>query len=593
MIRIRRSRSFDLLVAPLVAPLVILFASLVTLPLGAQSPKGARDVAARELPAPQKIWAAQTSPTEVTLVWAPVRGATGYEVLAQQPGGALTVLRRIAGPTVARAVLPASSLGRGGEAVPLLIRAIANGASSEAAPFNAVALATPGAAKSLVAPSNVRIAETSPGVITVTWDEVPGATAYSIGRVTGTSGLQRYCDLCPTGGMFVDTVQAGVRHAYGIVAITPWGASRRVVSDTLTATGTAMGSGVAAGGGGASGKGVAASGGSEDADWKALAASARLTVGRDASGPQGAFGGSITKVVGRLITTITPVAQQLTGQVMRQVCDGPFQQILAPFTIERDIQWVDNISAAVLSPCRQKQLVPVNYKVLFLNPKGGVSETMMATVELPPAVGSEGGDGGRVAGGSGGGASGGSGGGESGGSTGRTTGGTTSGSDPKGAASATGDATDPKGLASAAQVTIARAESTGPQGMMLNALMRVLGNVLTPLGKELGQVTAVVMRQVCDGPFQQIANLGIVQRELSWVDDIATSLLEPCNRKDAVPVRYKVRYVTAKGGYSESAVSTIELPAVVASGERGAVTRERPATPPAANPRVPAGGKRP
>ena len=98
--------------------------------------------------------------------------------------------------------------------------------------FNAVArttLARP------TAPAAVQARETGETEVTLSWNPVPGATAYMIGRVVGGSGLHMLCDVCPPSGEFVDTTATpGLEHTYMVAAIFPLGISTRTPSNRLT-----------------------------------------------------------------------------------------------------------------------------------------------------------------------------------------------------------------------------------------------------------------------------------------------------------------------------------------------------------------------
>jgi hypothetical protein len=86
------------------------------------------------------------------------------------------------------------------------------------------------------APTGVTAQATSGSEVVVTWDSVPGATGYVIGRAVHRSGFSMLCSLCPNEAQYVDrNVMAGLPHTYTVAAIFPSGdVSTRVVSTPVT-----------------------------------------------------------------------------------------------------------------------------------------------------------------------------------------------------------------------------------------------------------------------------------------------------------------------------------------------------------------------
>ena len=110
-----------------------------------------------------------------------------------------------------------------------------NGEVSARVPFNVVVPreVTPGP----VAAPTTATAVPSPEGITLTWDEVPGTTAYRIARRVAPGGFRILCNVCPTKTTFVDSTSTpGAVHTYMVTAVSPSGASRPVRSNDVTAT---------------------------------------------------------------------------------------------------------------------------------------------------------------------------------------------------------------------------------------------------------------------------------------------------------------------------------------------------------------------
>ncbi len=184
---------------------------------------------------PTKLWAAQTTANQITLVWTVASGATGYVLYrggnAAQGAQGQTKVATLAG-NVTRYVFIVRSAGRAVQQFYLEATGASGGASQRVS-FNPVTLAS--GAVPPVAPATLTAKESSPGVVTVTWTPAPGATAYLLGRAVGGSGLQTLCAFCSTATTFVDSaVTLGARHNYTVATITPSGVSARATSNQLT-----------------------------------------------------------------------------------------------------------------------------------------------------------------------------------------------------------------------------------------------------------------------------------------------------------------------------------------------------------------------
>ena len=181
-------------------------------------------------PPPTNLWAAQVSAREITLAW------------TRAPGAVLHRIYEGTGETAKRI----SQTGSGDQSVQMVkgfgvehrysIEAVfPNGEVSARVPFNAVIPreATPA---TVAAPTAATAVPSSEG-ITLTWDEVPGTTAYRIARRVAPGGFRILCNLCPTKTTFVDSTSTpGAVHTYMVTAVAPAGASRPVRSNDVTAT---------------------------------------------------------------------------------------------------------------------------------------------------------------------------------------------------------------------------------------------------------------------------------------------------------------------------------------------------------------------
>jgi hypothetical protein len=107
----------------------------------------------------------------------------------------------------------------------------------------------PTATGRLTAPRGVTVQQTAPGEITLTWNSVPGAKSYVIGRAVGSEGFRRMLD-ASTGAetVYVDRRSAaGVKHVYTITPISSADVSGiRATSGSIVPTAPSGGAGAPA-----------------------------------------------------------------------------------------------------------------------------------------------------------------------------------------------------------------------------------------------------------------------------------------------------------------------------------------------------------
>lgn len=348
--------------------------------------------------APTKLWAAQTSPTGFTLVWAhPAKRATGYEIGVRRPDGTVAVIARGLAPGVRQFVVVMQAAARAmgindaqlvGTAMQFVIAAIHGGQRSDWTDFNTIAPAKQSAAKSLVAPSNAGAHEMSPGVIRISWGAVEGATAYTIGRAAGNQGFRPLCALCPTTTTYIDSVPtAGLTYRYTIAAVTPNGTSPRVMTQQVTASGAVatVGGGTSATGGTTGGTPGGATGdtaatGKEGAKDALQQPPTKLSA-------KGLAGGTGRRVRVTFVGGIGAVAYRL----LRGVCDGPLVPLadqLVPgagqvIEIIDDLTGVPDMSCATDSRKGAAGKTRVTYVLEGRDAKGRTLRTKLAPVTLP------------------------------------------------------------------------------------------------------------------------------------------------------------------------------------------------------------------
>lgn len=346
--------------------LLTLGAALLVLPLAhaaAQGDgKGAADM--KGLLPPPKAWAAQVTPAEFTLVWRGVAGATAYEVLVRNAQGQLIRLGMLSA-SGARFIVPLARLSPLGivlDRVQFAVRALNGATQGPLTMFNTVSGAKQSAAKAVVAPGTATARETAPGIVTVTWDEVDGATAYAIGRAVGKYGFQRFCDLCPTGGVFVDTVPtAGTNYVYSITALTPGGRSRPAITPRVEVTALATGRG-----------GAVVTGSGPRLDPKSAAQGVSITA---------------RPVHTRVIQVLVSFATQhggVAGEVVRRLCDGS-EQVIRRFDALVPLDIEDRLGGTNLPECNAVQKQRVRYYVRIRDAKGAVAQSKEAIADMAVA----------------------------------------------------------------------------------------------------------------------------------------------------------------------------------------------------------------
>jgi len=179
-----------------------------------------------------RIFAAQTGRDQITLAWDEVPGSTEYLIYLPDPNKP--------GPPEPGSRPTISFSGSGRRAIVAGVSRMAAGAYLEAVgegtvlyrgTFNAISPAPLAPPK---APAAVQARETAETEVTLSWNSVPGATAYMISRAMGGSGWQMLCDICPPNEEFVDTTATpGLDHIYSVAAIFPLGVSTRTSSNKL------------------------------------------------------------------------------------------------------------------------------------------------------------------------------------------------------------------------------------------------------------------------------------------------------------------------------------------------------------------------
>ena len=83
-------------------------------------------------------------------------------------------------------------------------------------------------------PQTVTATVVAVGKVEITWDSVPGATTYHVGRLARPNGWQRMATVPATVRVVSDTGRnLNIPHIYSVVAILPTGSTRPTVSDTV------------------------------------------------------------------------------------------------------------------------------------------------------------------------------------------------------------------------------------------------------------------------------------------------------------------------------------------------------------------------
>lgn len=182
---------------------------------------------------PGRMWAARISASSIVLTWLTNPKAKRYKLFACSVSDC-TVAKLLGTVGAATTRFIATVAGMTG-AQRFAIEAVdEKGLTSGKVLFNTITVDKSAVATTPPAPASVTAAE-SGNRITVTWDAVPGATGYFIGRSIAPGGFQTICRLCPTETSFVDsTIKSGSKHIYTIGAYTAAGISRRTSSNAVT-----------------------------------------------------------------------------------------------------------------------------------------------------------------------------------------------------------------------------------------------------------------------------------------------------------------------------------------------------------------------
>jgi hypothetical protein len=192
---------------------------------------------AARLTPPRQVWAAQTGPKEIMLVWKRAPDAEGYRV---SPVGN-TPRRSLPTGILAKNVdhVSISLFSPFGASYSYEITAVYSGGRlSRKVQSNTVTPVVVQAGPPDSPPAQVEASETKPGVVTLTWSKVSTATAYLIGRSVQPGGFKTLCQVCSTATTYVDRkVIAGAKHIYTVTALTPKGPTGRTQSNPVTPTG--------------------------------------------------------------------------------------------------------------------------------------------------------------------------------------------------------------------------------------------------------------------------------------------------------------------------------------------------------------------
>lgn len=179
----------------------------------------------------QTVWAAQNSATTIHVGWNAVSGAKGYRFLTALNKGQPKLTATAAPNSLFWVVMiPAGSVGQQRQF--FVEPVLADGSFGPAAASNIVVIRD--ATELPVPPAAVKASVTADAVM-VTWPDVPGATAYSIGRNVAPNGFRVVCQYCPTTASYIDhAITMGTTHTYGVAAVFPAGPSKRTMSNTVT-----------------------------------------------------------------------------------------------------------------------------------------------------------------------------------------------------------------------------------------------------------------------------------------------------------------------------------------------------------------------
>ncbi len=177
-----------------------------------------------------RMWAAQTGPDQVRLSWDHIPGANEYWIYLGAPGGPGTQrpYERLSSNSDGAFLTGIKRLSNG----IYLVAVDVNGRVLQQAPFNQVAAAT--TFSPITPPAQVTAMVTGTTEVALSWNPVPGATAFFIGRAVGNGGYSTICDLCSTQGYVDRDAQPGFPHTYTVSAIFPQGISERITSNRVT-----------------------------------------------------------------------------------------------------------------------------------------------------------------------------------------------------------------------------------------------------------------------------------------------------------------------------------------------------------------------
>jgi hypothetical protein len=193
---------------------------------------------------PQGLWAAQINPWTVRLAWNAVPGAGAYRiscavggrderVLGSMLSGQVTTYASGVPRRISHAI-PIRPTDLGAEYRCSLEWGTVNGRFYGKTAFNAITpvFATT-STKTRPVPVSAVATSASEDEITLTWEPVPGATAYTINREVAPLGFNPFCDLCSTTSTtIVDRVtEKSRKHRYFVTPITTSGAGARATSN--------------------------------------------------------------------------------------------------------------------------------------------------------------------------------------------------------------------------------------------------------------------------------------------------------------------------------------------------------------------------
>jgi hypothetical protein len=191
----------------------------------------------KTLAVPSNLLAAQTSPTEITLVWQGVSGATEYVIYGPRAQADLAGRGVRLGAVGGNGSRYVTQVVAAGVEHRYSIQAVgAKKVASQKVEFNPIVPAGPGGPATVSPPSTVTAELGDHGTVNVHWDAVPQATAYMIGRSVRPNGFGTLCSLCAGDRTtYRDTATvAGSVHIYSVTTITARGRSSAMRSNEVT-----------------------------------------------------------------------------------------------------------------------------------------------------------------------------------------------------------------------------------------------------------------------------------------------------------------------------------------------------------------------